>query len=171
MSDTENSIRPQNESITDVDYYRVKAQSILRQMSSMKCYLNADAVNQFDKADLLARMEWVNSLNQAFDSAQTSLERLDFAEISSDHQIEFAEVFMDVKAKLSRGLAAHRKSQLPAQPLQIQHLLTSLIMRIFLSDLVILGCQIWKLLVFMDPTLSGRISLRLSLPSSEMMMS
>jgi len=114
MSDTENSVRAQNESTSDVDYYRVKAQSILRQMSRMKCYLNADAVNQFDKADLLARMEWINSLNQAFDSAQTSLERLDFAEISSDHRIQFAEVFMDVKAKLSRGLAAHRKSQLPA---------------------------------------------------------
>jgi len=42
------------------------------------------------------------------------LERLDFAEISSDHRIEFAEVFMDVKAKLSLDLAAHRKSQLPA---------------------------------------------------------
>jgi len=97
MSDTENSVRAQNESTSDVDYYRVKAQSILRQKSSMKCYLNADAVNQFDEADLLARME-----------------RLDFAEISSDHRIEFAEVFMDVKAKLSRGLAAHRKSQLPA---------------------------------------------------------
>jgi len=26
-------------------------------MSAMKCYLNADAVNQFDEADLLARME------------------------------------------------------------------------------------------------------------------
>ncbi|XP_065724782.1 uncharacterized protein [Drosophila suzukii] len=114
MSDTENSVRAQNESTSDVDYYRVKAQSILRQMSSMKCYLNADAVNQFDEADLLARMECINSLNQAFDSAQTSLERLDFAEISSDHRIEFAEVFMDVKAKLSRGLSAHRKSQLPA---------------------------------------------------------
>jgi len=58
-------------------------------------------------------MEWINSLNKAFDSAQTSLERLDFAEISSDHRIEFAEVFMDVKAKLSRGLAAHRKSHFP----------------------------------------------------------
>jgi len=114
MSDRENSVRAQNESTSDVDYYRVKAQSILRQMSSMKCYLNADAVNQFDEADLLARMEWINSLNQAFDSAQTSLERLDFAEISSDHRIEFAEVFMDVKAKLSRGLTAHRKSQFPA---------------------------------------------------------
>jgi len=56
MSDTENSVRAQNESTSDVDYYRVKAQSILRQMSSMKCYLNADAVNQFDEADLLARM-------------------------------------------------------------------------------------------------------------------
>jgi len=85
-------------------------------MSTMKCYLNADAVNQFDEADLLARMEWIISLNQAFDSAQKSFERLDFAEISSDHRIEFAEVFMDVKAKLSRGLAAHRKSQLPALP-------------------------------------------------------
>jgi len=50
----------------------------------MKCYLNADAVNQFDEADLLARMEWINSLNQADDSAQTSLERLDFAERPSD---------------------------------------------------------------------------------------
>jgi len=79
MSDTENSVRAQNESTSDVDYYRVKAQSTSRQMSSMKCYLNADAVNQFDEADLPARMEWVNSLNQAFDSAQTSLERLDFA--------------------------------------------------------------------------------------------
>ncbi|XP_037728309.1 uncharacterized protein LOC119559302 [Drosophila subpulchrella] len=143
MSDTENSVRAQNESTSDVDYYRVKAQSILRQMSSMKCYLNADAVNQFDEADLLARMEWINSLNQAFDSAQTSLERLDFSEISSDHRIEFAEVFMDVKAKLNRGLAAHRS----------------------------LGCQIWKLLVFMDPTRSSRIFLRLSLRLSEMMMS
>jgi len=46
MSDTENSVRAQNESTSDVDYYRVKAQSILRQMSSMKCYLIADAVNQ-----------------------------------------------------------------------------------------------------------------------------
>jgi len=54
MSDRENSVRAQNESTSDVDYYRVKAQSILRQMSSMKCYLNADAVNQFDEADLLA---------------------------------------------------------------------------------------------------------------------
>jgi len=84
MSDTENSVRAQNETTSDVDYYRIKAQSILRQMSSMKCYLNTDAVNQFDEADLLARMECVHSLNQAFDSAQTSLERLDFAEISSD---------------------------------------------------------------------------------------
>jgi len=99
---------------SDADYYRVKAQSILRQMSSMKCYLNADAVIQFDEAHLLARMEWVNSLNQAFDSAQTSLQRLDFAEISSDHRIEFAVVFVDVKAKLSRGLATHRKSQCAA---------------------------------------------------------
>jgi len=114
MSDTENSVRAQNESTSDVDYYRVKAQSILRQMRSMKCYLNADAVNQFDETDLLERMEWVNSLNHAFDSAQTSLERLDFAEISSAHRIEFGEVFVDVKAKLSRGLAAHRKSQLLA---------------------------------------------------------
>jgi len=80
----------------------------------MKTYLNTDAVNQFVEADLQARMEWTNSLNQAFDSAQTSLERLYFAEISSDHRIEFSELFMDVKAKLSRGLAAHRKSQLPA---------------------------------------------------------
>jgi len=76
----------------------------------MKSYLNTDAINQFDEASLLAQMEWINSLNQAFYSAQTSLERLDFAEISSDHRIEFAKVFMDVKAKLSRGLAAHRKS-------------------------------------------------------------
>jgi len=53
-------------------------------------------------------------MGQFLNSAQTSLKRLDFAEISSDHRIEFAEVFMDVKAKLSRGLAAHRKSQLPA---------------------------------------------------------
>jgi len=72
MCDTENSVRAQNESTSDVDYYLVKAQSILRQMSSMKCYLNADAVNEFDEADLLARMEWISSLNQAFDSAQTS---------------------------------------------------------------------------------------------------
>jgi len=109
MSDSENSVRPQNESISDVDYYRVKAKPILRQMSSMKCYLNADAVNQFDEADLLARMEWNNFLNQTFDSAQTSLDRLDFAEISSDHRIEFAEVFMDVKAKLSRGFAGFNR--------------------------------------------------------------
>jgi len=99
---------------SDAYYYRVKAQSILRQMSLMKSYLTTDAVNQFDEADLLARMEWINSLNQACDSAQTSLERLDFAEISSDHRIEFADVFMDVKAKLSRGWAVHRKSRLPA---------------------------------------------------------
>jgi len=64
MSDTENSVRAQNESTSDVDFYLVKAQSILRQMSSMKCYLNADAGNQFGEADLLARMEWVNSLNR-----------------------------------------------------------------------------------------------------------
>ncbi|KAH8350337.1 hypothetical protein KR084_002343, partial [Drosophila pseudotakahashii] len=70
---------------------RVKAQSTLRQISSMKFYLDPEAINQFDEADLLARMEWINSLNQAFDSAQTSLERLDFAEISSNHRIEFAE--------------------------------------------------------------------------------
>ncbi|XP_070071130.1 uncharacterized protein [Drosophila takahashii] len=114
MPDTENSVRAQNESTSDVDYYRVKAQSTLRQINSMKFYLNPEAINQFDEADLLARMEWINSVNQAFDSAQTSLERLDFAEISSDHRIEFAEAFMDVKAKLNRGLAAHCKSQLPA---------------------------------------------------------
>jgi len=106
----------------------------------MKCYLNADAVNQFDEAGLLARMEWINSLNQAFGSAQTSLEKLDFAEISSDHRIEFAEVFMDVKAKLSE-IESHNCR---LQPLQVQHLLTSLIMRIFLFDLGSLGCQIWK---------------------------
>jgi len=41
-------------------------------MSSIKCYLNAYAINQFDEADLMARMEWINSLNLAFDSAQTS---------------------------------------------------------------------------------------------------
>jgi len=61
MSDTDNSVRAQNESTSDVDYYRVKAQSIFRQLSSMKCYLNTDAVNQLDEADLLARMEWINS--------------------------------------------------------------------------------------------------------------
>jgi len=49
-------------------------------MGSIKCYLNTDAVIQFDEADLLARMEWINSLNQDFGSAQTSLERLDFAD-------------------------------------------------------------------------------------------
>jgi len=49
-------------------------------------------------------MEWIKSLNQACDSAQTSLERLGFAEISSDHRIEFSEIFMDVKTKLSRGV-------------------------------------------------------------------
>jgi len=32
----------------------------------MKSYSNTDAVNQFNEADLLVRMEWVN-LNQAFD--------------------------------------------------------------------------------------------------------
>jgi len=30
----------------------------------MKTYLNTDAVYQFDEADLLARMEWINSLNR-----------------------------------------------------------------------------------------------------------
>ncbi|XP_070145032.1 uncharacterized protein [Drosophila kikkawai] len=114
MSDTENSVRAPNESPSDVDFYRAKADSILRQINSMKFYLNGDSVNQFDEADLLARMDWINSLNEAFDAAQTSLERLDFTEISSDHRMEFSGVFMDVKAKLSRGLAAHRKSQLPA---------------------------------------------------------
>ncbi|XP_070141641.1 uncharacterized protein [Drosophila kikkawai] len=114
MSDTENSVRAQNESPSDVDFYRAKTQSILRQINSIKFYLNADSVNQFDEADLLARMDWINSLNEAFDAAQTSLKRLDFTEISSDHRMQFSGVFMDVKAKLSRGLAAHRKSQLPA---------------------------------------------------------
>ncbi|KAH8350317.1 hypothetical protein KR059_009279, partial [Drosophila kikkawai] len=114
MSNTENSVRAPNESPSDVDFYRAKADSILRHINSMKFYLNADSVNQFDEADLLARMDWIISLNQAFDAAQTSLERLDFTEISSDHRIEFSGDFMDVKAKQGRGLAAHRKSQLPA---------------------------------------------------------
>jgi len=154
MSNTENST-------SYVDYYRVKAQSILRQMSSMKSYLNTDAINQFDEASLLAQMEWINSLNQAFYSAQTSLERLDFAEISSDHRIEFAKVFMDVKAKQAEAWRLIASHNCRLQPLQIQHLLTSLIIRIFLFDLGSLCCQIWKLLVFMDPTLSGRIFWRL----------
>jgi len=77
---------------------------------------------------------------------------------------------MDVNAKLGRGLAAHRKSQLPASTAAN---LTSIEItnNADLSFLGSLGCQIWKLLVFMDPTLSGRIFLRLSLPSSEMIMS
>ncbi|KAH8351032.1 hypothetical protein KR059_006431, partial [Drosophila kikkawai] len=69
---------------------RAKADSILRQINSMKFYLNGDSVNQFDEADLLARMDWINSLNEAFDAAQTSLERLDFTAISSDHRMEFS---------------------------------------------------------------------------------
>ncbi|KAH8380685.1 hypothetical protein KR200_011829, partial [Drosophila serrata] len=99
---------------SDVDFYRAKAQSLLRPLSSMNYYINPETVDQFDKADLLARLEWINSLNLAFDSAQTSLEKLDFSEIASDHRIEFSTAFMDVKAKINRGLAALRKSQLPA---------------------------------------------------------
>ncbi|KAH8376291.1 hypothetical protein KR200_007827, partial [Drosophila serrata] len=60
---------------------RAKAQSLLRQLSSMNYYINPETVDQFDEADLLARLEWINSLNLAFDSAQTSLEKLDFSEI------------------------------------------------------------------------------------------
>jgi len=44
MSDTENLVRAQNESTSDVDYYRVKAQSILRQMSSMKSNHGMDQI-------------------------------------------------------------------------------------------------------------------------------
>ncbi|KAH8292664.1 hypothetical protein KR054_008833, partial [Drosophila jambulina] len=94
-----------------VDFYRAKAQSILQQVNSMKLYITADSADQFEEANFLARVEWINSL---FDFAQTSLERLNFTEIKSDHRMEFSAAFMDVKAKLNRGLVADRKSQLPA---------------------------------------------------------
>ncbi|KAH8378531.1 hypothetical protein KR200_001438, partial [Drosophila serrata] len=64
---------------------RAKAQSLLRQLSSMNYFINPETVDQFDEADLLARLEWINSLNLAFDSAQTSLEKLPILEIARFH--------------------------------------------------------------------------------------
>ncbi|XP_052854760.1 uncharacterized protein LOC128263705 [Drosophila gunungcola] len=79
----------------------------------MKDYLTAGATKQFDESDVLARLEWVNSMNLEFDSAQTSLEKLDFSEISKDTRFEFSAILMDLKAKLNRALAALRKLHLP----------------------------------------------------------
>lgn len=134
---------------------------MLRQMYSMNFYLNTDTVNH-DESDLLTRVEWINSLNLIRGRHRWKNWILG---ILSDYRYELSAVIMKVKGKLNRELAAHCKSQLLAST-AIKHLL--LTMRIFLFELGSLGCQIWKLIVFMDPILICRIFSELLQQSSEM---
>ncbi|XP_017110443.1 uncharacterized protein LOC108134594 [Drosophila elegans] len=106
------AIQPKNDAPSDIEFYRAKVRSVLRQLHAMKDYLTAGATEQFDESDVLARLEWVNSMNLEFDSAQTSLEKLDFSEISKNTRFEFSAILMDLKAKLNRALAALRKLHL-----------------------------------------------------------
>ncbi|KAL7726357.1 hypothetical protein ACLKA6_001574 [Drosophila palustris] len=95
---------------SEIDFFRAKSQSLMRQAAAYASYLGEDMLAGYDEADLQSRMKYVETLNADFNAAQTSLEKLDLNELASDTRANFNNLFFDLEAKLLREMAVLRRS-------------------------------------------------------------
>ena len=93
---------------SDVDFYKHKAESVARQLKAMDRFLTKEELAELDEAELQARLEQIERMNADFDAAQTSLERLDFLQLAHDARLDFSNVYVKVRSRLSRELMAAR---------------------------------------------------------------
>ncbi|KAL7725081.1 hypothetical protein ACLKA6_016154 [Drosophila palustris] len=74
---------------SEIDFFRAKSQSLMRQAAAYASYLSEDRLAGYDEADLQSRMKYVETLNADFNAAQTSLEQLDLNELAADTRANF----------------------------------------------------------------------------------
>ncbi|XP_041449447.1 uncharacterized protein LOC111080064 [Drosophila obscura] len=70
----------------------------------MNEFFSAGEMISFDEADLMVRIESVESMKVEFEISQSRLEKLDLLELSTDSRSDFEKVYWKIKATLARQL-------------------------------------------------------------------
>ncbi|XP_053968905.1 uncharacterized protein LOC128870320 [Anastrepha ludens] len=93
-----------------ISFNKRKSASIKHQLIALNKTLSSHRLGELDEAELSVHMEYVESIHDNFDHVHSILEEADPRELDGVGRAEFFDVYLEVKAKLSRELNLHRKT-------------------------------------------------------------
>ncbi|XP_053949452.1 uncharacterized protein LOC128857733 [Anastrepha ludens] len=95
-----------------ISFNKRKSASIKHQLTALNKTLSSHRLDELDEAELSVHLEYVESIHDNFDHVHSILEEADPRELDGVGRAEFFDVYLEVKAKLSRQLNSHRKTNI-----------------------------------------------------------